>query len=198
MQPFESNFYCFVSPENFKPIKSSKKLECIEQEIHENERKVKEETKEHKLIKEIIEEDPSVSPSISLSRVEIFSQLGPICKQLLLLIYGNYENFIKSLPHPLEEVIIMLDKHWENERTVRAIASRIGIYVGLDLFFNAAELFVDKLVDVIQYVPEEDLEKIMNMREKDFQEWRSKYGIQDFFQDRLYNYAKWFMSNEIK
>jgi len=179
----ESSKYCFIPEETLYKLKPT---QCVERK----EREIKGREFDEKVIEAILDPDEP-TPDYSLKRVEIFLKLNPICKQVLMLLYSSYDNFIQSVPHPLEELIVLIHKFWESEESIRAIGSRWGIYVGVDDYYQAWEILVDRLVSIIEKMRDEDegeIKRIINMNRNEFKKWCEENSVkysEEIYQDRL-------------
>lgn len=152
-------------------------------------------------------------------RLGQYISLSPISQNLMNLIYGNVIEFVKrpeGTGSPLEDYIISYDTYMDNESLVRAIGSRVGIYLPLDGEYWARELFVDKIVSVIQninlYAPDDQtsplgtgngvsytLKDLIDINRPEFKQWLIKQGMDEsvltknvfeqLYQDRLLTYV---------
>lgn len=87
-----------------------------------------------------------------LSRVALFDGLSPIVQNIFTLLYGSRDAFVLATPHPLEPFILAFESSMESEHTLRGLAANMGIYIPISRDFEPNEIFVDKLVEHIQFL----------------------------------------------
>ena len=150
-----------------------------------------------------------------MERINKYNELSQIGKNLMMLIYGDMENYMKDYGNELEKYIIAFDKNMEDDSVVCAIGSRIGIYIPINEMFSAAEYFIDKIVEYIKVMgynfPEKDeyqyknkkiipsTDEIINMDRNIFDENMKEYGLkgtEELYQDRLMVYKEIFETDE--
>lgn len=152
----------------------------------------------------VIPTDETVIPRV-ISRVGIYEGLSPIGKNLMDRIYGDRKGFVlEQTEHPLEQYIISFDRYMDDEEIVRALGSRIGIYIPLDREYTADEIYIDKMIEYIEnmedWAPDEQqyegfptTQEIINMDYKQFEGIMKQYEIGEYegfereilYQDRL-------------
>jgi len=132
-----------------------------------------------------------------------FVSLSDVCKGLLSILYPDVETFVRSKDHPLEDYIIAYDEAMGEESMVRAIGYRIGIHVPLDIEFQADDIFISKLMDVLEIfrgvstdtpiIPGTtdviSIEKMININIPEFKMFLENVNIpydETLYQDRLY------------
>lgn len=123
-------------------------------------------------------------------RYRKFIELNPVCKRIILEMYESFEDYIISEKiHPLEEIVFLLYKFWDSESTIRAIASRVGIYIGFDENYTASEILLDKLISILEKnTDSQTIAKIIDMTESQFRKLVPKVTQEDFeiaYQNRL-------------
>ena len=152
---------------------------------------------------------PSLRPSYD--RIALYRSLSPIAQNLVDLLYshgGNedvIDNFVEAVPpSPLEEYIIAFDLNMDDDGIVRAIGSRMGLFIPISREFTADEFFVDKIVSVMETFTYQDddeaqyplnhgeplptIREMIDMSRKEFQKFVDKVGLQfseQLYQDRL-------------
>jgi hypothetical protein len=89
--------------------------------------------------------------------------------------------------HVFELLFQDLYKFWESDPTIRAIASRYGIFIGFHPQYSAGEMLVDIIVDLIQKYKgrEDEIQKIVNMGRKEFRDIVKDEYSEELYQNRL-------------
>jgi hypothetical protein len=123
-------------------------------------------------------------------RYKKFMELNSVCKRVILRMYKSFKDYMETQNvHPLEETVFLLYKFWDSESTIRAIASRIGIYIGFDNDYTASEILLDKLISILEKNPDSrKITEIINMSETQFRRFALKIPEEDFdafYQNRL-------------
>ena len=90
--------------------------------------------------------------SVILSRVALYDGVSPVVQNILSLLYGSRDAFVLATPHPLEPFLLAFETSMDNESTLRALASNMGIYIPISREFEASEIFIDKIVEHIQFL----------------------------------------------
>lgn len=105
----------------------------------------------------------------------------------------------------LAEHITAFWRNIEDEKTIRSIATRIGILLEASTKL-AYELFISRLLDYIELYPNHkdiiSTDEIINMSREDFYNFLVSYGkdinplyIEDLYQDRLLVIGRMFYNN---
>jgi hypothetical protein len=104
-------------------------------------------------------------------RYKNFIELNPVCKRIILRMYKSFRDYIETQDiHPLEETVFLLYKFWDSESTIRAIASRVGIYIPFIDNYTASEILLDKLISILEKNPSgQKISEIINMTETQFE-----------------------------
>jgi hypothetical protein len=124
-------------------------------------------------------------------RAVLYSQLSDLVHDLLLEIYGTYDNFIKADPvHPLEDYILSYDYYMEEDGILIELGRRIGF--GIDHeetgAYTLPEQFYDRCSYTIRNNSPNNITKIMNMTEKEFESHLKSKAIEYneyMYEDRL-------------
>lgn len=145
----------------------------------------------------------------SLGRAAKFETASPLIKEILVVLFGSRENFIVATGNPLEPFLFEFDKNLENEESVRAIGSAVGIFIELNPELHAYEIFIDKLMACIlelevnrindaKYSNRPKMEDILYMTRKEFARYVKEEGWEEsenLYQDRL-NFFRYLSQTE--
>jgi hypothetical protein len=125
-------------------------------------------------------------------RLGKYKSLSPVGKSLLQLIYPNLKEYLINYENPLEPYIFAFDESLDDEGTVRALGSRLGIYIPIDNNYLAYEIFIDKIVEVIltygklnpqkvekQYQKSQQFPEISEIIDMDFDTFKKIANITD-------------------
>lgn len=119
-----------------------------------------------------------------MDRYRRFLSLSNIGKNLIILLYKkDLKAYLQSFSHPLEDYIVQFDRMLDDEDTVIAIASRIGILISDNSEFSAREIFIDRIVSYITNVEH-------NTRKVTVDKFPSTADIIQMSKDEFKNYAK--------
>jgi hypothetical protein len=133
---------------------------------------------------ELIRKYSDLNLNLSQERIEEFKQLGPLTKDLMITLYGSFEEYLNRQrdKHPLEEYIISFDEFMFDSEMVDTIAMRMGMMITDKI--EAYKTFIDRIVQVIKLsnYTIEDYRRIINMRRSEY----DKLNLDFEFDDRLF------------
>lgn len=135
-----------------------------------------------------------------------FRALEDINKELVILLYGSYENYLKSSdPFDLEEYIFSYDSNMYHMGIISNIGKRIGIYLDMEPDFDTSTYFYLILKEILTKKSQDKyLDVVMNMNETTFNKYLLAIGKSELadndniFLDRLYLYANNFEESYLK
>ncbi len=141
-----------------------------------------------------------------------YVSLSDIGKELMLLIYPDLKAYLSGPSNILEEYIMTFDQVVGDNQMVRLVGQRMGIYIPIDRDFTADDIFIDKLLDILdllrgvlrdetEFIPGTKLPsipRIIDMDRTEFDRMVTGFGMdtsEQLFQDRLYLLADLFRTS---
>ena len=92
------------------------------------------------------------------SRGDMFDNLIEPVKDLLISIYGSRDNFVKSQPNMLEDLLIEYDTYAGDEQMVKLLSQRIGLIIpkimDFDLYFLSSISYAFGIISFADYDPQ--------------------------------------------
>lgn len=132
--------------------------------------------------------------SISQDRINLFRSLGPLTKDLIITMYGSFDQFMKAETnkHPIEEYLISFDEYMFDSDMVNTIAQRMGILITDQI--ESYKTFIDRVVQILKLsnFTYDDYRKYINMTEKEY----DKLDLDYEYDDRLFVFMKSSLSRQ--